>query len=56
MEDRHLGVVTSAASLLQMALTQTPGGYKSLIEICIERLSQLVMNKVRRPSSRPMLN
>ncbi|KDO23714.1 hypothetical protein SPRG_10492 [Saprolegnia parasitica CBS 223.65] len=45
MEDRHLGVVTSAASLLQMALTQTPGGYKSLIEICIERLSQLVMNK-----------
>ncbi|OQS04089.1 AP-2 complex subunit alpha [Thraustotheca clavata] len=45
MEDRHLGVVTSAAGLLQMALTQNPGGYKPLIEICIERLSQLVMNK-----------
>ncbi|KAF0715417.1 Aste57867_3367 [Aphanomyces stellatus] len=45
MEDRHLGVVTSSASLLQMALTQNPTGYKSLIEICIERLSQLVHNK-----------
>lgn len=45
MEDRHLGVVTSSASLLQTALTQNPSGYKSLIEICIERLSQLVLNK-----------
>ncbi|CAK4078316.1 unnamed protein product [Aphanomyces euteiches] len=45
MEDRHLGVVTSSASLLQMALTQNPNGYKSLIEVCIDRLSQLVHNK-----------
>ncbi|ETV96757.1 hypothetical protein H310_10065 [Aphanomyces invadans] len=45
MEDRHLGVVTSAAGLLQVALTQTPTGYKSLIEVVIERLAQLVHNK-----------
>ncbi|RLO02214.1 hypothetical protein DYB28_015048, partial [Aphanomyces astaci] len=41
LEDRHLGVVTSAAGLLQVALTQHPTGYKSLVEIVLDRLAQL---------------
>ncbi|RQM25591.1 hypothetical protein B5M09_001364 [Aphanomyces astaci] len=45
LEDRHLGVVTSAAGLLQVALTQHPTGYKSLVEIVLDRLAQLVHNK-----------
>lgn len=45
MSEAHLGVVTSAAGLLQTALTLHPTQFRSLIDVCITRLSSLVVHK-----------
>lgn len=45
MSEAHLGVVTSAAGLLQTALTLHPTHFRSLIDVCITRLSSLVVHK-----------
>ncbi|TMW61221.1 hypothetical protein Poli38472_013684 [Pythium oligandrum] len=45
MSETHLGVVTSAASLLQTALSLHPTHFRSLIDVCITRLAQLVVHK-----------
>jgi AP-2 complex subunit alpha len=45
MSETHLGVVTSAAGLLQTALSLHPTHFRSLIDVCIARLTQLVVLK-----------
>ncbi|KAJ0398698.1 hypothetical protein ATCC90586_003189 [Pythium insidiosum] len=45
MSETHLGVVTSAAGLLQTALSLHPTAFRSLIDVCITRLAQLVVHK-----------
>ncbi|KAE9016188.1 AP-2 complex subunit alpha [Phytophthora rubi] len=45
MSESHLGVVTSAASLLQTALSLHPTAFRSLVEPCIQRLNALVTHK-----------
>jgi AP-2 complex subunit alpha len=45
MSEAHLGVVTSAASLLHTALTLHPTSFRTLIEVCINRLASLVIHK-----------
>ncbi|KAG3012034.1 hypothetical protein JG687_00011447 [Phytophthora cactorum] len=45
MGETHLGVVTSAAGLLQTSLSLHPTAFRSLIEPCIQRLNALVTHK-----------
>ncbi|TYZ67830.1 hypothetical protein PybrP1_009022 [[Pythium] brassicae (nom. inval.)] len=45
LSESHLGVVTSAASLLQTALQLHPTHFRSLIDVVISRLSSLVVHK-----------
>ncbi|GLD98856.1 hypothetical protein PINS_up007574 [Pythium insidiosum] len=45
LSETHLGVVTSAAGLLQTALSLHPTSFRSLIDVCITRLAQLVVHK-----------
>ncbi|DAZ95185.1 TPA: hypothetical protein N0F65_013030 [Lagenidium giganteum] len=45
MSEPHLGVVTSAAGLLQTALQLHPNEFRSLVEVCITRLASLVVHK-----------
>ncbi|KAL7998096.1 putative adaptor protein complex AP-2, alpha subunit [Plasmopara halstedii] len=45
ISETHLGVVTSAAGLLQTALSLHPTAFRSLIEPSIQRLNQLVTHK-----------
>jgi AP-2 complex subunit alpha len=45
MGETHLGVVTSAAGLLQTALSLHPTEFRSLVEPCIQRLNGLVTHK-----------
>ncbi|KAH7487740.1 AP-2 complex subunit alpha [Phytophthora ramorum] len=45
MGETHLGVVTSAASLLQTSLSLHPTAFRSLVEPCIQRLNALVTHK-----------
>lgn len=45
LSEPHLGVVTSAAGLLQTALSLHPTQFRSLIDVCLGRLAQLVQQK-----------
>lgn len=45
MSESHLGVVTSAASLLQTALQLHPTQFRTLIDVVITRLGSLVVHK-----------
>ncbi|XP_063689546.1 AP-2 complex subunit alpha-like isoform X5 [Bolinopsis microptera] len=42
LSDQHLGVVTSACSLIQALVTFTPGDYKGCVSLAVSRLSRIV--------------